>query len=341
MAVEHEPPPTPARRTTRSASSLLAHAVEGYALVAITLVAALVFYFLPATADTWPTAANFQAIAGSQAVLLVATLAVLVPLVCGEFDLSVGANLGLSTVVAGKVMSGGLPLVPTAIVGIACGTAVGLVNGLLVTRAKVNGVIVTLGVATIIEGLVGVLTNGVSISTGISTELIKFGSDNIIGIPQILIASLAVAVAVHYVLTQMPLGRTMYMFGANRNAARLVGIRNDRLLLLAFGIGGALAGAAGVLALARVGSASPTAGATYLLPAFAAAFLSAAAVRPGHFNVGGAVAAIAFLAVLNGGLNLAGASVYVADFVNGTALICGIGVAGALTRRRRSRALSA
>ena len=88
--------------------------------------------------------------------------------------------------------------------------------------------------------------------------------------------------------------------------------------------------------MARAGGADPRVGESFTLPALAAAFLSAAAIKPGHYNVGGVLVAIFFLAALNSGLNLAGAANYVSNYVNGAALIVGVGLAGFMGRRRKS-----
>ncbi len=312
----------------------LAAFVEAYTLLGLAIFAALLFTFLPATADAFPTIGNFEAIAGGQAVLAVATLAVLVPLICDEFDLSVGANLGLASVVSASLMAAGLPLVVGIAAGLASGVLIGVINGLLVTRVGVHAVIVTLGVSVIIHGIVQLRTGGKSITEGIPTTWLEFGSASILGVPLILIAALAVAGAAYYVLMYTPYGRQLYMVGANRQAAKLAGLNVNWLLFSCFVVGGFLAGIAGVLQVARAGSAAPSVGETFTLPAFAAAFLSAAAIKPGRYNVWGAVVAITFLAILNGGLNIAGAAVYIADFVNGTALIAGVALAVYLRRRR-------
>jgi ribose transport system permease protein len=142
----------------------------------------------------------------------------------------------------------------------------------------------------------------------------------------------AIAIATYYMLEHTPLGRYLYSFGSNATAARLVGIRTRFLLYLSFAMAGLLAGLAGVLQTARAGGASPDVGDSFTLPALAAAFLSAAAIKPGKYNVGGTLVAIFFLAALNSGLNLAGAQSYVADIVNGIALIIGVAMAAILRR---------
>lgn len=307
---------------------------EAWALPLSTLAIIVFFSLLPSTSSTYPTLGNFQAIAGSQAILVLTALAVLLPLIGQEYDLSVGANLGLSSVLSATLMASDWPLVPAALAGIACGAAVGMVNGLLVTWARVSAVIATLGTATLLHGAVFARTGGTSVVEGISEPLVDFGSDTTFGVPQTLWAVLAATLLVYYVLAHTPYGRRLYMLGDNRRATRLVGLRPDRLLFSTFVAGGALAGLAGVLQVARAGSADPRAGESFTLPALAAAFLSAAAIRPGEHNVGGVLAAIVFLASLNGGLNLAGAAPHVADFVNGTALIAGVALAAYLGRRR-------
>jgi ribose transport system permease protein len=333
---ERAVPETLARSSRPSLTSLVGDRAEAYAMLGLAVLAAVFFSVLPATSATFPTVANFQALSGSQAVLAVATLAALVPLICDEFDLSVGANLGLAGILSASAMSSGAPLVVGILIAVGSGMAIGVVNGLLVTRAHVNGVVVTLGVATIIHGIVQAKTSGNSITEGLPTTLLDFGSGTWIGIPRILVGALVAAAVLFYVLAYTPYGRRLYMLGANREAAKLVGLRTDRILFSTFVVGGALAGIAGILQVGRAGSAVPSVGETFTLPAFAAAFLSAAAVRPGRFNVWGAIVAITFLSVINGGLNLAGAENYIADFVNGTALIIGVGLAVWLRRRRRA-----
>jgi ribose transport system permease protein len=122
--------------------------------------------------------------------------------------------------------------------------------------------------------------------------------------------------------------------GANRAAARLIGLRTTRLALTGFVLAAVLAGLAGVLLVGVSGAGNPQVGPNFTLPAIAAAFLSVAAIKPGRFNVWGTLTAIVFLAILNSGLNLAGANPYVNDFANGGALILGVSLAAILGRRR-------
>ncbi|HZV74470.1 MAG TPA: ABC transporter permease [Conexibacter sp.] len=332
--VADDPAVAPPRRSRRLDGGTLLRVAEAYALLGLTVALVVLFSLLPATRDTFPTAANLQATLGNQSVLAIVALAALIPLVAQAYDFSVGATMGLASILAATVLSSGSPIVVALAIAVAVGLAVGVVNGLLVTRAGVSSVVVTLGTATIVQGAVSWKTGGQSIVNGISTALTDFGSGDLLGVPLVVYVALVVACGVYFLLRHTPYGRYVQALGSNANAARLVGLNVNRLTLSTFVIAGALAGGAGLLQVARSGAGNPQVGAGFTLPAIAAAFLSVAAIKPGRFNVWGTIVAILFLSTLNSGLNLAGVSSYVNDFANGTALIAGVALAGVFGRRR-------
>ena len=312
----------------------LADWLEALALPACLVLAAVFFTFYGKTSDTFMTAANIRVLLGGQAVIALVSLAILIPICANEWDLSVGATAGLAAIFAASVMSDG-SVVEGVLVAVGLGLLVGIVNALIVTRFKVNAVIATLGTLTIIGGVINWKSHGVSIVSNIPQSLVNLGAENWFGIPRITIVLALIALATHYLLEHTPYGRYLYAYGSNPTAARLVGLRT-RLLVASTLVGaGLLAASAGILAVARAGGASPALGDQLLLPAFAAAFLSAASIKPGRYNVGGVLVAVYFLAVINNGLSLAGAQPYVSSFVNGGALIIGVGLATYLGRRRR------
>jgi ribose transport system permease protein len=307
---------------------------EGYALVGLTVVLFIVFSVLPASSDTFPTSANLRIMLADQAVLLVISLAVLVPIVTKSWDFTPGATMGLASIFAASTVSssGSIPLCILAALGV--GLAVGAFNGVLVTMARINSVIATLGMTIVIAGIVQWKTDGLSILEGIPSSLTDFGSNTALGIPLLAWVALGLTALTYYLVAHTVYGRNLYAVGSNRAAARLVGLRNERFVFSTYVISGALAGAAGVLQLARSGTGNPEAGPGFILPAYAAVFLGATAISPGRWNVWGVVVAIVFLGVLNSGLTLAGASGYVNSLVNGAALFAGVGVANLLARRR-------
>jgi ribose transport system permease protein len=308
--------------------------LEAYAFLGLLAGAFVFFSAWPATAAVFPTAANLQILFGSSTVIAIAALASLIPLVCNEWDLSVGASAALASVFAAVALTNGTSTVLAIALAVGIGVAVGLVNAVLVTRLNVNAVITTLGVSIIIAGIITLKTGGITIAGAIPTAVTDFGTLTWFGIPRSVVALAVVAALVYYLLEHTPYGRYLYALGSNRSAARLTGIRIKMVVGTTFVIAGALCGAAGVLQVARAGGANPRLAEAILLPALAAAFLSAAAIRPGRYNVGGVLVSVYFLAVLNNGLNLAGAPEYVSSFVNGGALIVGVGVAARLGGRR-------
>lgn len=308
--------------------------LEAYALLLVLVVIALFFCFWSQTADTFPTVANLRILVASQAVIGVISLGALLPLLCNEFDLSVGNVAALSAVFVAAFLSDGGNVVVAVALAIVIGLVIGTVNALIVTRGHVSGVITTLGMSTIIAGVILQRTGGLAPASDIPASLTNFGTGLVGGIPAIFITLLAIAGIVYFVLSHTTFGRQMYAVGSNVEAAKLVGLRVDRIRGIAFVAGSVLCAIGGLLYVSRAGGASPNVGATFTLPALAAAFLSAAAVRPGRFNVWGTVIAIFFLAVLNNGLNLAGVEPYVNDYVNGGALIVGVALAAVLYRRR-------
>jgi ribose transport system permease protein len=318
------------RRPRRSVRSLL----EAYAFVGLLIGSFVFFSVWSKTSSTFLTSANLQVLLGSNTVVAIAALAALIPLVCNEWDLSIGGSAALSSVFIAQFLTNGMNPVLALGIGIGIGVCVGVVNALLVTRMGVNAVITTLGISIIITGLISLKTGGITVAGRIPQGVTNFGTENWLGIPRTVYALALVAVITYYTVDHTPFGRYLYAIGSNRSAARLAGIRVKLVVGITFVIAGGLCGAAGVLQVARSGGANPHLADALLLPALAAAFLSAAAIRPGKYNVWGVLVSVYFLAVLNSGLNLAGAQPYVANFVNGGALIIGVGLAARLGGRR-------
>lgn len=296
---------------------------ERFALPALLIVVVVAFAL---TQPDFRTLANLRVILATQSTLIILALAAIFPLIAGQFDLSVAAVMGTSSIVAAGVMSKNHAPLPVAIAtGIVTGVVVGAFNGWLITRVRVNSLIVTLGVATILPGLVDWYSSGLTIVSGIPQSLINSASGLWLGLPRSIYWVIPVVLVIWYVLTQTPWGRRLAAIGANQEAARLVGVPIDRLVLTSFMVSGGLAALAGVLSLAQNGSADPqTSLGSLLLPALAAVFLGATAFRPGHYNVAGTVVAVFFVAAAVSGLTLAGAAPWVSQVFNGAALIIAV-----------------
>lgn len=275
--------------------------------------------------DTFLTADNFQTIFGSQAVLAVVTLGLLIPLTAGDYDLSVASVISLSAMVVALLnVNEGWPLVPAILAGLAAGALAGLVNGAIVVLLRVDSFIATLGSGSVIAGLVLWISDSNTIG-GVSERLV----DPVIvwdlfGIPLAFYYGLALCVVVWYFLEYTAPGRRLLFVGRGRRAARLSGVHVERARWGALTASGAVAGLAGVLYAGTIGGADPSSSQTFLLPAFAGAFLGATSIMPGRFNPWGTLIAVYFLVTGVTGLQILGAESFVQQLFYGGALILAV-----------------
>jgi ribose transport system permease protein len=326
--------PGAARRSYGQSNVLLY--IERFALPTAFVIMLLFFSFWGKTGHIFRQSANFQDVASSQAYLGILVLASIIPLVCGEFDFSVGQVAGFTQIVAATSMSRfHLNLGTSVLVAVAFGALIGLNNGNAVARIGVNSLIVTLGTSGILLGLVDWYTHGQSIGRGISGSLTNFGANNWFGVPQVFYLLVLAALVVYYLLEHTPYGRYLTSIGSNAQAARLVGLNVKRLKLSAFVLSGALAGVAGVLLVARNGAGNPGAGTVVdTLTALAAVFLGATAIKPGRFNVLGSMIAVYFIAFTVTGLQVAGVQSWINNVFNGAALFVAVVVSTSIGRKR-------
>jgi ribose transport system permease protein len=298
--------------------------------------ALVIILFGALEADTFLTAANFETIFGSQAVLVVLTLGLLFPLTAGDYDLSVASVLTMSAMIVALLnVNQGWPVGLAIMAALGAGILVGVVNGMLVTLLEAESLVVTLGSGAFVSGLVFWMSDSNTIG-GVSETL----SDAVIvrellGIPLSFFYGLALCIAVWYVLEYRPIGRRLLFVGRGRNVARLSGVRVERVRFGALVASAAVGGLAGVLYAGTIGGADPSSGASFLLPAYAAAFLGATSIVPGRFNPWGSILAVYFLVTGVTGLQLLGADSYVQQLFYGGALILAVALSQAVGRITR------
>jgi ribose transport system permease protein len=326
-AVERE------RERTRPRMTALA---ERYALLAAWGVTIVVFGIL--RPDTFLTTSNFTTIFGSQAILVVLTLALLVPLTAGDYDLSVAATMGLSAMTLAILnVNHGWSIWLAALAALGVGLLVGLINGALVVLLDIDSLIATLGSSTFIAGVILWISDSQTIS-GVSDTLINATViDRFLGIPLEFYYGIALGLVMLYVFEFMPVGRRLLFVGRGRGVARLSGIRVARLRWGALAASGVISAFAGILYCGTLGSADPTSSLSFLLPAFAAAFLGATTIMPGRFNPIGSIAAVYFLVTGITGLQLLGVETFVQQLFYGGALILAVALSQ-FARRRDARA---
>jgi ribose transport system permease protein len=297
------------------------------------------FFALDSTSGTvFTSSGNVRNILGNQAVTGLVALAMVVPLVAGYFDLSVAAVTGVANVVvAAAIGTHGLPVVLGILLALAIGGLIGAINGFLVAKVRLNGFVVTLGTYTLLLGLIQLYTKGQLITNGIPASFGNWGSQTWLGLPKPFILLIVIAAITWFVLAQTPFGRFLEGIGSNESAARLVGIRVERMVWISFVISGMLAAGAGALQTSRAGSGDPQTGPAFLFPALAAVFLGATTIRPGRYNVWGTIVGVYFVAVSVSGFTLLGADVWVTPVFNGASLVIAVALSTLIARGRDRR----
>jgi ribose transport system permease protein len=297
--------------------------------------AALIVGFGVWMPDLFLTSSNVRVVAGEGAITAILALGLVIPLAAGVFDLSIAATMGFSAVFVVWYQSNGHNPLVGAVLTLLLGALIGVVNGFVVVRLHVDSFIATLGSSSVLAATTYWLTDGQQIVTGISTTFLKFGTAQWLGLPAPVYYMVALAFVLWIFLEFRPAGRYLYAVGGNPQAARLAGVRVNRMIFGSFVAGGTIAAFAGVVLAAKLGTGNPTIGPSYLLPAFSAVFLGATQIKAGRVNVLGSLIAIYLLATGVKGLQLAGAPVFVNDLFNGLALILAVALAARTALRAR------
>jgi ribose transport system permease protein len=284
--------------------------------------------------DTFLSARNFSSIFGSQAVLVILTLGLVVPLTAGDYDLSIGSVLTLAAMLVAILnVQQHVPIVLAILAALAAGVFVGFLNGGLVMIFGIDPFIVTLGTGTFVSGIVFWISESNTIS-GISHWLVDAVINNgFLGISFEFYYGLLLCIVMWYVLAYTPVGRRLLFVGRGRSVARLSGLRVGRLRWGALVVSGGISALAGIVYSGTTGSADPTSGTGFLLPAFAAAFLGATTITPGRFNPWGALIAVYFLVTGITGLQLFGAQSFVQQLFYGGALVLAVALSQIARRR--------
>jgi ribose transport system permease protein len=298
--------------------------MAAYRYAGVLALAIFVIGFSILLPTTFFTLGNFRTIVSSQAVLMILALGLTLPLITGEFDLSIGSMLGCGAVLTAFFTGDlGLPLLLVVVSTLLVGVIAGAVNGFFVVRIGINAFIATLGTATILTGLTLAVSGGQILNT-VSPGLSDFVQHRVFGLTVPVYIAFALAFLLWYVYEHTPVGRHLFFVGEGREAARLVGLGVNRLRFAAFVASGAISAGAGVLTAGQLGAADPSVGPSFLLPAYAAAFLGAATIKPGRFNAWGTVVALYLLVTGVTGLELLGTSSWVQEMFNGAALLVAV-----------------
>ncbi|SDB28751.1 ABC transporter permease [Eubacterium oxidoreducens] len=297
---------------------------------------AMFIFFAILMPDTFFTWNNIRTMLASQAVLVMCALAILVPIIGGAYDMSVAANVTFVNILIAKLnVDLGVPLMPCVIIGVLAGVGIGALNGVIVTKFNISPFIVTMGMQTLIAGL-ALMVSQASI-TGMG-QMIKdlVYAKKIFSIAPSFYYAIILCAILAYVFAKTAGGKRLLIVGQSEQTARLSGINVERIRFFSFVLSGLISGCAGVVYTGVTGSGNPTAGLSYLLPAFAAVFLGSTILSPGRFNAVGTVIAVYFLTTGTNGLALLGVQSYIQNIFYGAALIVAV-IFAAVTKKSKEK----
>ena len=255
------------------------------------------------TTNDFLTLTNLDNLIRQVAVFAILSVGQLFVILTGGIDLSVGSILGLSGGVTALLLASGVPIPITILAGLGAGLAVGLVNGMLVTRLKLPPFIATLGMLGVARGLVLLLTSAKTIAP-LPDAFNNIANGFILGLPSLFWILVLVTIVAAFVLGRSVFGRYVYAVGSNAESARLSGVPVNLVLLAVYSISGLLAGFAGVLTTSRLGAGIPTAGTGYELQAIAGAVIGGASLSGAKGRTIGAVLGALIMGLLANGGNL-------------------------------------
>ncbi len=297
----------------------LADSRELTLLILVVILAVVMAVIYP---NNFATGANIRAVLLNLAPVGILVCGMMLLMISGSFDLSVGSVLALSGVWAGVVAGWwGWPAEIAILIGIGVGALAGLINGLIVTRIGINALIATLGTLTIYRSLTYV-TAGTGV-TPISDAFAAYGRavDPIFRIQSPFWVMLAIVVVGSWLVSRTRFFRQYYFVGGNPRAAQLSGIRVDRLVLIAFVIMGGLAGIAGVFGAARLNSAVVNAGVGIELKVITATVLGGASLKGGEGTIFGGILGVLFIVLIENAMIINSIGVFWQGMVVGLVLL--------------------
>ena len=292
--------------------------------------------------ERFRSAQNLSNVLAQSSIVGVVSIGMTLVMILGGFDLSVGAVAALSGLCAVVVFGHGDPLHMALGVGaaIGCGIAIGLVNGVLISRLSINPLIATLAMASIVRGVVLIASEGTiyrAQGDAAAITIIALGRWHVFPIAGFFfIGSIILG---WFILKRMRFGHYIYAIGGSETASTLAGLPVSRMVIVTYAIVGGFAGVAGLLLLARTGSALTNAGVGLELEAITATVIGGTRLGGGEGAISGTVLGVLLLGVIRNGLNLNGVSPFWQPFIIGCILLITVVVSRrADSGGRRSRA---
>ena len=289
----------------------------------IFIIVAIIFIFMAFASPIFLSKGNILALMLSLSIECIMAVGMVNLMVSGGFDLSVGSVLGFGGVVVAMLMKSGMPVFFAILIALAGGVVIGLWNGLIVSKLKINPFVTTLASLSIFRGLTFIMTKGRNIS-GLPGTFKVIGQVRIGSIQLPIIYAVVLIIVGDLLLRNSRFLRQNYYIGGNEKAAKLSGINVDKMLVINYVITAVLATFAGIVFTARMGSSSCQAGTGWELRVITAVILGGASLRGGAGSVAGAFLGVFLMALISNALTLLGVDIYWQQFVIGVVLITAV-----------------
>ena len=312
-----------------SAFSMLGKVPEEAGLLVILIGISAVLTALSPFFLTLPNVVN---VLMTMSVIGIVSIGMTYVMLSGGIDLSVGSTMGLAAVVAANFAKGGSPVAVVILVGLGIGLVIGLVNGLAITKLRVPPLIATLAMLSVAKGVQLIYSRGVTVfDLGDAVGWLGRGSIGPIPVPIILLLLLYVLAS--FSLSRTSFGRKVYAVGGNERAARIVGIRVERIKIAVYVLSGMLASFGGLILISRLDSAPTVIGTGLELDTIAAVVIGGTSLTGGKGGVWGTLIGVAILALIQNALNLLNVSPYFTQLVQGLVIFTAVAID--MNRRRR------
>jgi ribose transport system permease protein len=283
--------------------------------------------FSIAVPNIFPTPLNMVNIANQASLAAIIAGGLTMALIVGEMDLSIAYLASFAGVfVTGLMVNQHVPMWLSIVITLILCTALGFVNGLIITKLRVNAVVATLGTGSIIVGLTFAYAQGVPIASGLPAAFQNLAIGKTLGIPNNILFMVFVLVLLWLFLNYTEWGVQLRATGGNPQASRLSGLNVDRIKILGLCIASFCAGITGILLASLIGSGTSAAADGYLMPAFAAVFLGSATLKDGDFHIIGTLIGVFFIQIGFNGLAIFGAPTFVQYFFRGGILVIAVGL---------------
>lgn len=270
------------------------------------------------------TLTNFLNITRQISLLVMISLGATLVMCVNEFDLSVGSMASLGGVMAALLAVQGLPMVLCFLLPVLASLLIGLLNGWIVARFRVLSFITTLGMSTVLSGVIYRLSGGATIFQDIPDAFSFLGTAKLGRVPLLSLLMVVFTAVFWFLLQHTTLGRKLYAIGGSEETAKIAGIRVQRYKITAFALCSAMACVTGMLIASRVGSANTTAGDGYFLQSYAAVFIGCTVSRRGVPNAIGTLVGAAILGVLANGLTILQMPTYMQNIITGGIIILAV-----------------